>query len=336
MISIIVPVYKVEQYLPQCIESIINQTYQNLEIVLIDDGSPDNCGRICEKYAQKDKRIKVFHKENGGLSDARNYGIVRASGEYLAFVDSDDWIEPDMYEVLVNRIEDHQTDIVSCGFFSEFPKRHIAHTIAEKTTVEDVNILRELIIGDFGTGVWHKLFRKSCFKEILFPVDRYYEDIFIVHKLLAKVNSVSSVSKPLYHYRKEREGAITTTYSMKNLIEYWQAHKSRYDYFIGDSRFNTDKEFMDKLYYYCAKAIGRAWRRYYSTTKQEREEYASHMEEMRVFCIQNFPVFGVKTWPLHMRVSLFIGRFNNKLAFALLYYLRDGYRRILLKGLGIV
>ena len=120
VISVIVPVYKVEQYLPQCIESIINQTYRNLEIILIDDGSPDNCGKICEEYAQKDKRIKVFHKKNGGLSDARNYGIARASGEYLAFVDSDDWIEPDMYEVLVNWIEDHQTDIVSCGFFLSF------------------------------------------------------------------------------------------------------------------------------------------------------------------------------------------------------------------------
>ena len=123
MVSIIVPVYKVESYLPQCIESIINQTYPNLEIILIDDGSPDACGKICDEYAKQDKRIKVFHKQNGGLSDARNYGVARASGEYLSFVDSDDWIEPDMFEVLVKVADDNKADLVNSTVFIIIPTR---------------------------------------------------------------------------------------------------------------------------------------------------------------------------------------------------------------------
>jgi len=119
MISVIVPVYKVEQYLRQCIESILNQTYQDLEILLIDDGSPDRCGIICEEYAKKDPRIKVFHTENHGLSAARNVGLQIAKGEYIGFVDSDDWIEPDMYEILLRRLEETDTDISVCEIWRE-------------------------------------------------------------------------------------------------------------------------------------------------------------------------------------------------------------------------
>ena len=120
LVSVIVPVYKVEFYLSECIESILKQTYQNLEIILVDDGSPDDCGSICDKYAQQDKRIKVFHKNNEGLSEARNYGIERATGDYLSFVDSDDWIEPDMFETLVSVVVVNDSDIVCCGYYREY------------------------------------------------------------------------------------------------------------------------------------------------------------------------------------------------------------------------
>ena len=111
LISIIVPIYNVEKYLKKCIDSIINQTYKNLEIILVDDGSPDNCGKICDEYAKKDNRIKVIHKENGGVSSARNVGVENATGEYIGFVDSDDYIEKDMYEVLINNLKKENADI---------------------------------------------------------------------------------------------------------------------------------------------------------------------------------------------------------------------------------
>ena len=115
LISIVVPVYKVEPYLDKCVSSIVNQTYKNLEIILVDDGSPDNCPVMCDAWAEKDNRIRVIHKPNGGLSDARNAGMSAATGELIAFVDSDDWIAPDMYEKLYHRLTEDGSDIAACG-----------------------------------------------------------------------------------------------------------------------------------------------------------------------------------------------------------------------------
>ena len=115
LISVIVPIYHVEQYLNRCVESLVNQTYSNLEIILVDDGSPDNCPKMCDDWVQKDSRIKVIHKGNGGLSDARNAGMQIANGDVISFIDSDDWIDPKFFEVMLNVMQDDESDIVSCG-----------------------------------------------------------------------------------------------------------------------------------------------------------------------------------------------------------------------------
>ena len=120
LISVIVPVYKVEAFLPKCVNSILNQTYKNLEILLVDDGSPDGSGALCDAYARQDSRVRVIHKKNGGLSDARNAGIEAAAGDYLAFVDSDDWLEPDTYEVMLSAAERHHTQLVCAGRYDEY------------------------------------------------------------------------------------------------------------------------------------------------------------------------------------------------------------------------
>ena len=127
-ISVIVPVYRVEEFLDKCIKSIVNQTYHNLQIILVDDGSPDFCGEICENWAKVDDRIIVIHKENGGLSDARNAGLAIATGDYIAFVDSDDWIEPRMYEVMLSIIKKERADIVACGFIDTYSQKSITHS----------------------------------------------------------------------------------------------------------------------------------------------------------------------------------------------------------------
>ena len=127
MISVIVPVYDVALYLRQCVYSIMNQSYADLEILLIDDGSPDQCGEICDEYVKQDNRVRVFHTDNRGLSAARNLGIRESNGNYIAFIDSDDWIEPDMYECLLRRAEETGADVVECGVYREYSIRACSH-----------------------------------------------------------------------------------------------------------------------------------------------------------------------------------------------------------------
>jgi len=328
LVSVIVPIYKVEQYLPQCIESIINQTYQDLEIILIDDGSPDACGIICDKYAQKDKRIIVIHKNNGGLSDARNYGIMLATGDYLGFVDSDDWIESDMFEVLVKLAVDNKADIVSSGVFYEYPSCTVVGSYINKKFSDTTDLMKALINNDINVGVWNKLYRKTLFTDITFPKGHVYEDTVTMHYIFLRATTVVCISKCFYHYRKKREDSIVQAKTMDNLIDYWRAHKSRYVYFLSDSHFNMDQKLIDKLLYNCAVAIARTWRWCYFNTQQDREAYSSSLEEIRNFTVRTFPYFGFKEWPLHLRFTIFMARFCNLFIYAMLYYLNQGYRII--------
>lgn len=325
-ISVIVPVYLVERYLPECIESIMNQTYQNLEIILIDDGSTDNCGKICDEYARRDKRIRVLHTINGGLSAARNFGIAKAKGEYLGFVDGDDWIDTNMYALLVSIAEENQADVVSCGFYNDYVKKIVIAPLIDKRFDNSFDASKALLYGDISNTVWNKIFRRSCFSSIRFPEGHVFEDIAIQYKILAMTTCAVSISKPLYHHRMKREGAITQTFSMDNLIDFWLAHKSRYDFYLCDNRFNTDKELTDKLLYWCAIAISRTWRWCYTNSDQERKNYSIYFKEMNDFSVQHFPVFGMKNWPLYLRVSIFFTRFNNKFVFTFLYGLNQIYR----------
>lgn len=329
MISVIVPVYKVEQYLPQCIDSILNQTYRDIEIILIDDGSPDACGKICDIYAGKDKRIKTFHKNHGGLSETRNYGIIKSSGEYLAFVDSDDWIEPDMYEELINVAKEHQAEIVCSGFFYEYPDRTEIATVLDKKYVNNIDLVKSLINGKINIHAWNKLYHKTVFNEVSFLEGRVYEDVLLMHNIFLKVPLLVCISKPLYHYRKNRKGAITLDMSMENLINDWLAHKSRYDFFLQDNRFNTDKEIMDKLlYYYCASTIMRVLIWYHACSDEEKEQYGYYLKDIQEFYDLHFPVFSLKKLPLRMRPYLFLGRFNNKIVSALLYYMFQCHKKL--------
>ena len=165
-ISVIVPVYKVEKYLDRCVESIVNQTYKNLEIILVDDGSPDNCPAICDAWANKDERIKVIHKENGGVSSARNRGIDAATGDYIGFVDSDDWIEPDMYELLADNAKKYDADISRCGYFVDWPD-HIAQVGNGGILLyEDIERRCEMLRSyHLVSALWNKIYRRELFEE---------------------------------------------------------------------------------------------------------------------------------------------------------------------------
>ena len=203
-ISIIVPVYKVEKYLDKCVESIVNQTYKNLEIILVDDGSPDNCPKMCDEWAKKDERIKVIHKENGGVSSARNLGIDEATGEYVCFVDSDDWVEPNYAETLLVRLKEDKTDCVVCNL-TRFGYKNTTFFEIEDAVVpfktfnsQQKNLGREIF-----TMPWNKIYKTSVLKEnnVRFKEKiNFSEDTIFVYDYLSFCQSVSILSASLYNY----------------------------------------------------------------------------------------------------------------------------------------
>lgn len=226
-ISVIVPVYKVEPYLRRCVDSILAQTYTNLEIILVDDGSPDSCGAICDEYAEKDSRVRVIHKENGGLSDARNAGLEIATGEWLSFIDSDDWIEPTMYEALLNNAGVHDAQISIGGVVDELLTEN--GVIVTKTTAGDSVVIearkKQPAIQHFlnhSWSAWDKIYRREVFDGIRYPVGEINEDEAIALSLLDRCERVVYTNEPFYHYIRRPESITTSTFSLKKLD--WYRH----------------------------------------------------------------------------------------------------------------
>lgn len=209
LVSVIVPVYNVEQYLDECINSLINQTYKNLEIIIVDDGSIDNSGKICDSY--DDLRIKVYHKTNGGLSDARNYGLKFASGDYILFVDSDDFLDTNMIKTLVENAINYDVDISICGYSKYYNKDNIVKCTQCLFNEKIIDLKRVEYLYDFnhyGVGVWNKLLKKELLEDILFPVGKVSEDYFVMYKIFYKTKSIYYTNESLYFYR-QRQNSIT-------------------------------------------------------------------------------------------------------------------------------
>lgn len=219
-ISVIVPVYKVEPYLDKCISSIVNQTYRNLEIILVDDGSPDNCPAMCDTWAEKDSRIRVIHKTNGGLSDARNAGMAIATGELMTFVDSDDWIVPDMYEYLYQRLTEDNSDIATCGVQMVWEDKKLCRmlTRAGSCVLNQEEAMQAIIEESWlKQPVWYKLYKTELVRDILFPVGKYHEDVFWSYQAVGRAQRVS-VSDHIGYYYLQRGGSIMGAgYSLKRL-----------------------------------------------------------------------------------------------------------------------
>lgn len=221
-VSIVVPIYNVEKYIARCINSIINQTYENIEIILVDDGSPDNCGKISDEYSKKDNRVKSVHKVNGGLSDARNYGMKYVTGEYTLFLDSDDWIKGNIIETLVDVIIKNNADIVQSAFYYAYDdyllldNRYYEEDI-EPIILNNEELMRELVINErVKNFAWGKLYKTNLIKNIEFKKGVLFEDVFWAHKVMAKVKKYVIVNKPMCYYM-QREDSIVATYTLKNL-----------------------------------------------------------------------------------------------------------------------
>ena len=218
-ISVIVPIYNVELYLKKCIDSILNQTYSNLEIILVDDGSTDSSGEICDTYANK-KNVVIIHKKNGGLSSARNAGLDVATGKYISFIDSDDYIEPDMYEKMISVIEKTDKDIACCGRIVNVYGSHenVEFTVPEIKEYTKTEAIRQvLLLGEIDVSACDKIYKKELFNKIRYPEGKISEDAAIIMELLNQSNGVVHAAEPFYHYVLRKRSISKSSYSVKNL-----------------------------------------------------------------------------------------------------------------------
>ena len=233
MISVIVPVYNVEKYIHRCVDSILGQTYADFELILVDDGSPDNCGVICDEYAAKDNRIVVIHQKNGGLSAARNAGLdwvfANSDSQWLNFVDSDDWVHPEYLERLLDAVLMHNVNISICGYAQTDGKE--PEVIQDTSTsilwrTEDFYVKHNIN----ATVSWGKLFRKECFEKIRFPEGKIHEDAFTTYKILFEHDVLAVICAPLYFYYANPNGITRSAFRIKRYDEI-QATEERIAYF---------------------------------------------------------------------------------------------------------
>jgi glycosyltransferase involved in cell wall biosynthesis len=252
-VSIIVPIYQVEKYLAKCIESILNQSFREFELILVNDGSPDRCGEICEEYVKKDERIKVIYKENGGLSSARNAGLNNAVGKYVGFVDSDDFIHTNMYELLYKKAIETSSDIVLCDYLRVEENISFGNQVCnseieiETQSYTNMEALEEL----FGKNnvklviACNKLYKRSLFSDLKFEEGRIHEDEFIAHKLLYKSFKVTYMPIKLYYYLQRDNSIIRSPFTLKQL-DYVYALKDRADFFRGFCLINLQHKAEDR------------------------------------------------------------------------------------------
>lgn len=231
LVSVVIPIFNVEKYLEKCVNSLVNQIYKNLEIILVDDGSTDNSGNIANELSKSDNRIKVYHKKNGGLSDARNFGIKQAKGKYIGFIDSDDYIENEMYEFLYNNLIENKADISICGRFVNYDdgRELTQYKTGIKKVMDNVDGLITLnSFKYFDMSACDKLYEKSLFNDIEFPYGLKCEDYYTMYKLFDKSRIIVYESKPMYHYY-QREGSISRNKIMDTA--FIDASKSQVEYF---------------------------------------------------------------------------------------------------------
>lgn len=228
LISIVVPVYKVEKYLNRCVDSLINQTYKNLEIILIDDGSPDGCPQICDEYAKRDGRIKVIHKENGGLSDARNAGISISNGKYIGFVDSDDWIDIEMYKTLHKIVTESKADISCCKMIRchdeiNFKEQGYDKKISEYNQYQYVKKFFKIGTQECVYYACNKLYKKEIIDNNQYPKDLTSEDVVGTYKAIIKSKKIVEINYPYYYYYYNPDSITTRKFSNKDfdLIPIW-------------------------------------------------------------------------------------------------------------------
>jgi glycosyltransferase involved in cell wall biosynthesis len=243
LISVIVPIYMVQDYLGKCVKSIRNQTYDNLEIILVDDGSKDDCGKMCDEFAKEDERIRVIHKVNGGLSDARNAGIEVAKGKYFVFIDSDDYIHPQMIECLVKPVEEGQADMSVCEYTNvRDDDEPVMDEISDPETIiiESTADKRQYFLCETYvkfTVAWNKLYPRGYFENVRYPKGKIHEDEFTTYKLLEKADKVAYITTPLYYYVQRGSSIMGEGFSKKSLDRF-EALDQRINYYMEQGNYD--------------------------------------------------------------------------------------------------
>lgn len=289
LISVIIPVYNVAPYLEQCVNSVRQQTYSNLEIILVDDGSTDGSGAICDAWAKRDARIYVFHKKNGGLSDARNFGLERATGTYIGFVDSDDFIHPQMYEMLIDAMKEKDAQVAACDFARENEEDF-------RKPVDVSRISHQVLGGEEALAnlnlplstVCNKLFSKELFAGVRFPKGRAHEDEAVIHRLLAPCKRIVKVSCPLYFYLV-REDSIMHSVSEKRVEDLFFALQDRIAYEKEQGLCDALTAAVNQYCWNCAEVAYRVYTREYDF-KQLTVETLYRMESETVQDCGELPI----------------------------------------------
>lgn len=230
-LSVIVPVYNVEQYIHKCVDSILSQTYADFELILVNDCSPDNCGKICDEYASKDNRVKVIHKQNGGVSEARNIGLDAVTGEYISFIDPDDWIDKDMYEQTLGYMANNDLDIV-CFDVEEVRtnKSFVRYKYAGNKSFTSYEALYEILIDGIDNSPCNKIYKKYTWEGVRFPVGRRFEDVATIYKTFHNAKTVGYMRKAYYHYFRREGSAIALSFDAQRRSENFIGYKERYEF----------------------------------------------------------------------------------------------------------
>lgn len=311
LISIIVPVYKVEPYLRKCVDSILNQTYTNLEIILVDDGSPDSCGAICDEYARKDSRVRVIHKPNGGLSDARNAGMDMMTGSLVGFVDSDDWIEPQMYQRLYELMEQFDADMAFGGVADDVVRDGATQTVKKSDygntpfAEEKRDAMRRYFHGSW--AAWDKLYRADLFDRIRYPVGEINEDEAIVLHLLDRCRQVCYTSEVFYHYIRRLDGSSITTASFSEKKLAWAKHCRDNLAFIREKYPQLEQ---DALARYRGSIL---W--LMREIALQKEGYDGHWKDLRRELRSNFSGFWAIGGTRDRILMILLGYFPRKVAY---------------------
>jgi glycosyltransferase involved in cell wall biosynthesis len=287
-VSVIVPIYKVEKYLKRCLDTIVNQSYPYLEIILVDDGSPDNCGSIAEEYAKADNRIIVIHQKNGGLSDARNTGMLHVTGEYILFVDSDDWLENNMIEQMLNTSIKLKADVVQSAFYYAYDD----HLLFDQRyfnkgnppfILNNIELMTELVANErVKNFAWGKLYKTKLIKDIPFKKGVLFEDVFWAHQVMHRVKKYAILNQPLYYYF-QRSDSIVSTYTPKNLdiIEGLKERQYFIEKYHKELTFQSYKVLLNTIFIHYNLLL----------LNRKKDEGGSYRKELQTYVKKNYNNF---------------------------------------------
>ena len=311
MISVIVPVYNVEPYLRECLDSLIGQTYKDLELILVDDGSTDASGQICDDYALKDPRIKVTHISKLGTGAARNIGLTMATGELIGFTDADDWCEPQMYERLAEYLNEYGADVCSCDYIREPSgwRCKVSPSVLNITGLEALALVFEDRLPPF---MWDKLYRRELWDDVRFPEGHNFEDVCTIYEILVRSHKVVTCPERLYHYRR-RKGSIVSVHSMDNIRDCWEAHIDRYNRMLNEPLCKDEPELMEEALRKAVFSISKNWRYVYSMRREDRDYEA--LSSAAAFVREHSSPFGRKGWGFRLRIGAFLCRHVNAASF---------------------